>query len=205
MDLLPKIETTQIEIAEPLKEDSEDSSEEEESTVDKVVEEILPEVEKKATIPENDIFVEKKVLKVAPVKKKRVMTEEQLERLRLGREKGLAKRRASAVEKKEISELKQKKKKKDIQELREEVEAPIKTKAAKSYSSLEDIPNELLIQLQEKAIEGYDMKRKARKVKKKEAEKKEAEVSHFKSMVTNAVYPPRPAAYGEPGFFNHLF
>ena len=111
MDLLPKVETEFIEeTPEPLKEELE--SDDSESEIDQgptaVYEDIVPEVEKKSTIPEEEIFAEKKEkpLSVKPVKKKRVMTEAQLERLRIGREKGLAKRRAAAAEKKEIKELK---------------------------------------------------------------------------------------------------
>ena len=129
MDLLPKVETEFIEeTPEPLKEELESDDD----NVEVVIEEAepepqLPEVEKKSSIPEEDIFVEKKTKKeltvepVKPVKKKRVMTEAQLERLRIGREKGLAKRRAAAAEKKELKELKSKKKKKEIQQLRDEV------------------------------------------------------------------------------------
>ena len=177
MDLLPKVESEFIEEAPaPLKEEEESDDEE----VEVLHESIVPEVEKKVVIPEETIFVEKKVkkeLSVTPIKqdkRKRVMTEEQLERLRIGREKGLA-------------------------------PAPAPAPVKKSYTSLDDLPQDLLIKLQEQAIEGYDTKRKARKAKKKEAESKQSELSHFQSMVTNAVNPKQPARYGEPGFFNHLF
>ena len=217
MDLLPQVQSDFIEEApEPLKEEEESDSE------DEVIEEvILPTVEKKAVIPEESIFVEKKVkkeLSVAPIKqdkRKRVMTEEQLERLRIGREKGLAKRRAAAAEKKEIKELTTKKKKKDIQKLRDEVADPAPTPAPAPApepptpkprkSTLDDLSPELLVQLQQQAIEGYDLKRKARKAKKKEEESKKSETAHFRSMVTNAVTPRQPARYGEQGFFTHLF
>ena len=129
MDLLPKVETEFIEEApEPLKEELESDDDNVVEAVIAEAEPQLPEVEKKSSIPEEDIFVEKKTKKeltvepVKPVKKKRVMTEAQLERLRIGREKGLAKRRAAAAEKKELKELQSKKKKKEIQKLREEVE-----------------------------------------------------------------------------------
>jgi len=220
MDLLPKVETELIEEApEPLKEELESD---EDNVVEAVIEEAepqLPEVEKKSSIPEEDIFVEKKVKKeltvepVKPVKKKRVMTEAQLERLRIGREKGLAKRRALAAEKKELKELQSKKKKKEIQKLREEVEdkpkpAPLREPAPvpeRRPFSLEDLPQDMLVKLQEAAIENYDSKRRARKQKKKEEESKLSEQTHFRNMVQNAVQPPQPARYGEPGFFNHLF
>jgi hypothetical protein len=226
MDLLPKVETDFIEeLPEPLKEEQE--SDTEENVVMEVKDDIIPEVEKKQSIPEEDIFVEKKVkkeLSVEPVKKpakkKRQMTEEQLERLRIGREKGLAKRRAAAAEKKEMKELQKKKKQLEMDRLREEVgekpkskpkSAPVPTPAPapapepQKTFRFEDIPQEMLVELQKKAIEGYDTQRKARKAKKKEEESKQSEVNHFRSMVTNAVKPKQPARYGEPGFFNHLF
>jgi hypothetical protein len=221
MDLLPKVETEFIEEApEPLKEEIE--TDEEDNVKVEIQEAPVPEVEKKPVIPEEDIFVEKKTKKkeltVEPVKKekkKRVMTEEQLERLRIGREKGLAKRRAAAAEKKELKELQKKKKQKDIQKLREEVSDEPKPKPAPvpapaptpkpKFNSIEDLPAELLIKLQQAAIEGYDTKRKARKAKKKEEESKQSELNHFKNMVQNAVEPKQPARYGEQGFFSHLF
>jgi len=218
MDLLPKVETEFIEEApEPLKEELESDDDNVVEAVIAEAEPQLPEVEKKSSIPEEDIFVEKKTKKeltvepVKPVKKKRVMTEAQLERLRIGREKGLAKRRAAAAEKKELKELKSKKKQKEIQQLREEVEdkpkpapAPAPVPQQKTYS-LEDLPQDMLVKLQEAAIENYDSKRRARKQKKKEEESKHSEQTHFRNMVQNAVQPPQPARYGEPGFFNHLW
>lgn len=218
MDLLPKVETDFIEEAPPPLKEEEDSDTEDNVEIE-IKDDIMPEVERKQVIPEEDIFVEKKTKKelsvdpVKPVKKKRQMTAEQLERLRIGREKGLAKRRAAAAEKKEIKELQKKKKKKDIEKLREEVgEKPIQTPAPQPAPQpapvsfrFEDIPQDMLVELQQKAIEGYDTKRKARKAKKKEEEGKQSEMNHFRSMVTNAVQPKQPARYGEPGFFNHLW
>ncbi len=221
MDLLPKVETDFIEEAPPPLKEEEDSDTEDNVEIE-IKDDIMPEVERKQVIPEEDIFVEKKTKKelsvadslpVKPVKKKRQMTAEQLERLRIGREKGLAKRRAAAAEKKEIKELQKKKKKKDIEKLREEVgEKPIQTPAPQPQPApaprsfrFEDIPQDMLVELQQKAIEGYDTKRKARKAKKKEEEGKQSEMNHFRSMVTNAVQPKQPARYGEPGFFNHLW
>lgn len=228
MDLLPKVETEFIEEApEPLKEELLELSDDDnvEVVIEEAPEPQLPEVEKKSSIPEEDIFVEKKTKKeltvepVKPVKKKRVMTEAQLERLRIGREKGLAKRRAAAAEKKELKELKSKKKKKEIQQLRDEVEAELKPHQAPAPApapapipfkngktlSFEDIPPDMLLKLQEAAIENYDSKRRTRKQKKKEEESKKSEQTHFRNMVQNAVQPQQPARYGEPGFFNHLW
>ena len=183
----------------------------------------LPEVKEKVMLDEQDIFVDKKTkapmqikaviedivpsvptpVPSVPVKKKRVMSEAQLERLKKGREKALANRRAKANENKEVKDLKEKKKKKDIQKLREEVNEEKPTRA-KSVTSLEDIPSELLVHLQEKAIEGYDTKRKARKQKKKEEENLRSSNTVHRHMVQNALKPATPQS-GEAGFWNDCF
>ena len=229
MDYLPKIEVDLMqEEPEALIEEAEDS--EEESGGPNFVyddDTSLPEVKEKVMLDEQDIFVDKKtkapmqikaviedivpsvpvpsvpLVPAKPVKKKRVMSEAQLERLKKGREKALANRRAKANENKEVKDLKEKKKKKDIQKLREEVNEEKPTRA-KSVTSLEDIPSELLVHLQEKAIEGYDTKRKARKQKKKEEEKLRTSNTVHRHMVQNALKPATPQ-YGEAGFWNDCF
>tara|TARA_R110000782_G_scaffold136576_2_gene229008 strand:- start:82 stop:825 length:744 start_codon:yes stop_codon:yes gene_type:complete len=149
-------------------------------------------------------------LKVKPVKTKKPrkpMSETQLANLKKGREKALATRRANAAERKEVKELNQKKKKKDIQKLREEVsDEPVqeKTPPRKIISSLEDLPEEVIRQLQEKAIEGYEVKRKARKQVKRESLAKEGANEQFLHMVQNSA-KPTTIRYGEAGFFSHLF
>lgn len=215
MDLLPKVQVDLIEEEpEMLIEEMESDGEDTESA--------LPEVKQRPAIPEEAIFQEK-TLKVKPVpkeKKKRVMSEEQLERLRLGREKGLAKRRAAAAEKQEIKDLHKKKKQNEIEALRREAgveEAitpkqapkPIKTEPTpeprKSYSSIEDLPADLLVKLQQDAIEGYDMKRKARKAQKI----KDKESNYVKdakmNMISDAIKPRQPPKYGEAGYFSSMW
>ena len=112
MDLLPNIQVDLLqEEPEPLEEETMSDGETAEPQED-----IMPEVKERDIIPEENIFEEKKPKKQPPQKKekkKRVMTEAQLERLRLGREKALAVRRAKAQEKKELKELQSKKKKKE--------------------------------------------------------------------------------------------
>lgn len=230
MELLPKIEVDLLqEEPEELIEEKDELDEEE---AEKVAEDIkrnndpehgeykpvVPTVEKpeKNIIPEEDIFAEKKALKKEekPVKKKRVISEAQKERLRLGREKALANRRAKAKEKQEIKQLKEKKTKKELQKLREEVEGipPTETKPTptpkaerKSIMTLEDLPADLLVELQQKAIEGYDTKRKARKEQKKKVQQESARSHYLSGMIHNAVKPTRPPQYGEAGYFNDCF
>tara|TARA_R110000772_G_scaffold107734_4_gene210321 strand:- start:39 stop:692 length:654 start_codon:yes stop_codon:yes gene_type:complete len=213
MDLLPKVQVDLIEEApEMLIEEMESDGED--------TEDVLPEVKQRPVIPEEAIFQEK-TLKVKPVpkeKKKRVMSEEQLERLAQGRAKGLAKRRAAAAEKQEIKDLHKKKKQNEIAALRREagVEEPTPPKPTKheptpapaprkAYTSIEDLPAELLVQLQQDAIEGYDKKRKARKAQKL----KDQETNYAKdakmNMISDAIKPKQPAKYGEPGYFSSMW
>ena len=207
MDLLPNIQVDLLqEEPEPLEEEIMSDEETPEPQED-----IMPEVKERDIIPEENIFEEKKPKKQPPQKKekkKRVMTEAQLERLRLGREKALAVRRAKAQEKKEIKELQSKKKKKDIQKLREEVEdkpKPEPTPQRKTISSLDDLPAEMLIELQKRAIEGYDTKRKARKEQKKKEQQHQTTINHNLGMINNALQPQRPPQYGEAGYFRDCF
>ena len=216
MDLLPNIQVDLIqEEPQPLEEENVSDEEGEPEIVVKEVEEVVPEVQEKKLIPEEDIFVEKKPKKAQEPKpkKKRQMTEAQLERLRLGREKALAVRRAKAQEKKELKELQDKKKKKELQKLREEVEdkpkkAPEPAPAPapkKTISSLDDLPADMLIELQKRAIEGYDTKRKARKEEKRKKLEQEKDNLRNMNLVNNALQPQRPPQYGEAGYFNDCF
>ena len=208
MDLLPNIQVDLLqEDPEPLEEEI---MSDEETPEPEPQEEIMPEVKERDIIPEENIFEQKKTKKQPPQKKekkKRVMTEAQLERLRLGREKALAVRRAKALEKKEIKELQSKKKKKDIQKLREEVEdkpKPEPTPQRKSIS-IEDLPADMLVELQRRAIEGYDTKRKARKEQKKKEQQHQTTINNNLGMVNNALQPQRPPKYGEAGYFRDCF
>lgn len=215
MDLLPNIQVDLLqEDPEPLEEENvSDGEGEPELVVKEIVEEEVPEVQERSIIPEEDIFVEKKPKKApAPKeKKKRVMTEAQLERLRLGREKALAVRRAKAQEKKELKELQTKKKKKELQKLREEVDdtpkpAPQPAPAPKkTISSLDDLPADMLIELQKRAIEGYDTKRKARKEEKRKQQLQKTDNLKNMNLVNNALKPQQPKQYGEAGYFNDCF
>ena len=173
---------------------------------------VLPEVvSEKPTIPEEDIFVEKKkakpVKEVKEKKPRKPMSEAQKENLKKGREKALAVRRANAVEKKEIKELTAKKKKKDIQKLRDEVSeapAPKPIKHSELPHSFQSLDPEMIRKLQEDAIEGYDKKRKARKEIKKKEEETLARNFRNMNVINNAINAPQ-AKYGDSNFFNHLF
>jgi len=218
MDLLPKV---QVDLIEEEPEALKEELESDEDTVSETVTEVLPEVTQKPIIPEETIFQGKepvvKPVKEKPVKKKRVMTQEQLDRLAKGREKALAKRRAAAAEKKELKDLQKKKKQNELNALRREVgEEPVPAPAPapvhvnepvkqKGFTSLDDLPQELLVQLQQAAIEGYDTKRKARKEQKKKDAQSNALHQSKMDMISDAIKPKQPAKYGEPGYFSSMW
>ena len=221
MDLLPKV---QVDLIEEEPEALKEELESDEDTVNETVTEVLPEVTHKPIIPEENIFQGKeptvKPVKEKPVKKKRVMTQEQLDRLAKGREKALAKRRAAAAEKKELKDLQKKKKQNELNALRREVgeepkpvpapapaPAPVEKKPFSNGKllSFEDIPPEMLVQLQQAAIEGYDTKRKARKEQKKKDAESNALHQSKMDMISDAIKPKQPAKYGEPGYFTSMW
>ncbi len=211
MDILPVIKLMEQDL-EPLEAELEED-EEESGGANFVYEQesVLPEVQsEKPNIAEEEIFVEKK-----PVKKKRVMSEAQKENLKRGREKALAVRRANAQEKKEIKELTAKKKKKDIQKLRDEVgdapaPAPAPTPALKPIPrselppALQSLDADMIRKLQEDAIDGYEKKRMARKELKKKDMEQTARNQKNMDTINNAIRPAN-VKYGEKGFFTHLF
>tara|TARA_R110000803_G_scaffold210827_1_gene284033 strand:- start:21778 stop:22413 length:636 start_codon:yes stop_codon:yes gene_type:complete len=211
MDILPVIKLMEQDL-EPLEAEMEED-EDESGGANFVYEEktVLPEVQsEKPNIAEEEIFVEKK-----PVKKKRVMSEAQKENLKRGREKALAVRRANAQEKKEIKELTAKKKKKDIQKLRDEVgEAPRSAPApapapapiprTELPPTLQTLDPDMIRKLQEDAIDGYEKKRMARKELKKKDMEQTARNQKSMDTINNAIRPVN-IKYGEKGFFNHLF
>ena len=204
MELLPKLESDFLEETEDLVIDSESEEENEPLPVP------MPE---KTIIPEEDIFVGKQKavkfaekdivesdLEVKPIKPVKVkkprkpMSADQLEKLKIGREKALANRRANALEKKEVKELTAKKKKKDIQKLRDEVSDTPPEPKQLHYTNNMDIEK-----ITADAIEKYEIKRKANKLIKKAKQKEQQEDNDLKNMVFNSI--PQAPKYGEPGFF----
>ena len=204
MELLPKLESDFLEETEDLVVESESEEENEPLPVP------MPE---KTIIPEEDIFVGKQKavkfaekdivesdLEVKPIKPVKVkkprkpMSADQLEKLKIGREKALANRRANALEKKEVKELTAKKKKKDIQKLRDEVSDTPPEPKQLHYTNNMDIEK-----ITADAIEKYEIKRKANKLIKKAKQKEQQEDNDLKNMVFNSI--PQAPKYGEPGFF----
>ena len=131
-------------------------------------------------------------------KKRKPMTEEHKEKLKLAREKAMLAKKKNALERKELKEL--------------ETQATVKKKATKK-KELEDIVNdvpkprptaEIDPQIIEKAIaealQKNEVLRQRRKEKKK-AEKDEAiEKARADEEIRKAIYPAK-AYYGDNGFF----
>ena len=212
MDLFPKIEMDLIEeTPDPLDEENESDEEIKEVIEEKEPEpELEPEPKPKPVIKQEDIFQDKKpiikpIKEDKPPKKKRVMTEEQKERLRLGREKALANRRAKAKEKKEVKELQDKKKQKEIQELKDYVN-DVPSKNTQMPSLTEEQIQERTQKAIKLALMEHEEERQKRKAIKKEKQKKEAQESQIKDMVINASLYNRPAPrYGDENFFDVCF
>lgn len=208
MEILPVIKLMEQDLESIDNESQEEVVNESEEEEEEEVEKIIPKVEPKQIIPEENIFEDKK-----PIKKKRQLTEAQKEHLKKGREKALAVRRAKAEERKKMKELENKEielvkkaKQKRVQKLEEEVsDKPIEQKNINKALNNFDINPELIKKIQQDAIEGYDKIRKERKaIKKKQQEEQQRNMVHA-NTINNALNPVRPAKYGESGFFDHLF
>ncbi len=154
--------------------------------------------------PDEEVFkgIEKKK------KPKRQITEAQREHLAKARMKAAEVRKRKAHERKLQKQQEARRKKKEEKELKnlnavhnpmesesDEEPAPVKTKVIKSHA-LEDLDEDLLVKLQEAAIEKYEVKRKARKEVKK---KKEAEIQKEEQVyqaVKKAVQPDPDDMWG---------
>ena len=161
-------------------------------------EEIIPEPEKKQKIPQEEIF--KSAPKVQPVKepddpplnqkvkKKRVMSQKQLDALAEARQRGIATRRRKAEEKKKMNELEKEEKQllkeqkvKRVRKLKEEVgvESPAPQVVEKVVEKI--VPtgytqsqlDEAVKKAVEESVSKVEVLRKQRKAKKKEVQAKE--------------------------------
>tara|TARA_R100000805_G_scaffold18844_1_gene25318 strand:+ start:5665 stop:6357 length:693 start_codon:yes stop_codon:yes gene_type:complete len=152
---------------------------------------------KKKHIDNDEIFKKSKAdMKVKPVKKpKRQITEEHRERLRKGREKALANRRAKAAEKKKAKE--NPKPEPDKVEPNEvEVEKPVAKEVIKEVIVEKVVPQQkseqdiidLVSKASRKAVEDYEIlrkERKAEKLKKKEQEMERASINKIIKKATS--------------------
>ena len=161
-------------------------------------EDLMPEPVKKQPLKNEEVFKSVKQTGmpvvaplVKPVKKKRVLSESQKEALARGREKAKETRLRKKNERlqgiaddNEIKELKTKRKKKDLEDLRVGIEpspAPAPAPpppASQGYSSKEEFDKAVNDAVM-KGISGYDNLRKERKVKK---QKEQAQEKHEKKI-----------------------
>ena len=122
-----------------------------------------------------------------PVKKKRELTAEHKEKLRQGRLKALENRRKNAQQKREMKELSKKKKEIEHKVLKQEVEQYENPTIdySQDFQKTFNFTEEQLIDLQEKAVEKYDTKRKARKQEKKKKQEEHEHTQKVKKVIHN--------------------
>ncbi len=189
MDKLPNIEEKVVE------------SIEEEPSPDEPLPDI-PEIKEKEIISQDEIFSSKRKTDVPEIKKvkkpKRQISDEQKERLRKGREKALANRRAKA-------ELKKKEKKVKFEEpekssIPPELVEEFKKTAVSSSTNPKTQSNpqiskdeilELTAKASQKALEDYEIVRKKRKENKKKIQLEETHRQQVRQTIQNAVKGPQ--------------
>ena len=177
--------------------------EETEEITSKIIDKQKDEEEEEQIIPK-EIQADEEVFKdTKPKKKKRVISDAQREHLAQARKKALEVRRRKAHEKKLIKQQETRRKKKEEVtkknlnavhnplESEDEEEEPTQHHRIKSHA-FDDIDEDLLVQLQEKAIEKYEVKRKARKEVKKKKEKEVKKEEDIYQAVKKAVQHPDP-------------
>jgi hypothetical protein len=155
-------------------------------------EEEIEEPPKKIHIDNNEIFKKTKAdMKVKPVKKpKRQITEEHRERLRKGREKALANRRAKAAEKKKVKSTPEPK----VLQAEEPAEKPVNKEVVKEVIVERVIPPQkseqdivdLVSKASRKAVEDYELLRKERKAEKLKKKEKDMERANINKIIKKA-------------------
>jgi len=168
----------------------------------------------------NFVYEEPKPEPVKKTRKKRVMTEEQKEKLAEARKKALVVRRANAKKKQEIKNLKKMKQDKELDDLRnsvgvthETLPAPVEPKPAKpkpkpppepvqnnqyKYTE-EDLQNFSL-----KAIQDYDTLRKSRKVVKQKQKQEESYKEKERQKLLRVV-SSKPAYNSSDDYWGNCF
>jgi|TARA_R110002020_G_scaffold113404_3_gene260847 hypothetical protein len=164
----------------------------------------LPQEGEVEVLPPKEIQPDEEVFKGVEKKKKpkRKITEAQREHLAKARLKAAEVRKRKAQERKLVKQQEARRKKKEEKELKNlnAVHNPMESESDEEPepkprprkvvpASLEDIDEDLLVQLQEKAIEKYEVKRKARKEVKKKAQAEEKKEEAVYQAVKKAVQP----------------
>ena len=179
-----------------------DAFEGDEEIIKAEIQETLDKEDEEAMLPPKDIQPDEEVFKDAiPKKKKRVISDAQREHLAQARKKALEVRRRKAQEKKLAKQQENRRKKKEKIEKKnlnavhnpmesesEEEESPPQHRRMTSHA-IDDIDEDLLVQLQEKAIEKYEVKRKARKEVKKKKQDEDDKQEQIYRTVKKAVQP----------------
>jgi len=158
----------------------------------------IPELEVKPVIDDKVVFANKdededEPLPPSPPSKK--VSVKQRDHLKKAREKALETRRAKAKERKALEEEKKverqrKREEKDKAIIEKEDKEHKKTEVSvKPHSYMNEFTPEQLIELQQKAIENYEVKRKARKKVKKETQAQEQADKKVYESITKAVGP----------------
>ena len=199
MDSLPDISMPEVE--EVLKEQVDNNIKEEIADIEDN-EDLMAELEK-PKLSQAQIFQTPIIKKVNEPKKKRILSEEHKEKLKVAREKALATRRANAAIKKETKELEKKVKTNKLNKLRKEADEPID-----DVEPIKSLPIDILVPEVVKkpmqsvqshisqadleavalnAIIGHEKIRKARKQKKKEAEEITYQQNLLKQQLSNVM------------------
>lgn len=173
--------------------------------VEEPSEDIVEELELKQVVDEKVIFSDEVTEDPPspPSKKKKPPSDKQRAHLKKAREKALATRRAKAAARKEQEDIKKAEREKKRLERqakqieKEESEFAKQKKIQESVpppssqvpSSMRHLSEEDIIKLQQSAIENYEVTRKARKQKKKEAEAKANHDKKVYQSIAKAVNP----------------
>ena len=165
----------------------------------KAKEEEEEELEVKPVIDDEVIFGTKEDPPSPKVKKKG--TEKQREHLKKAREKALATRQAKAKIRKEEEEKKslerqQKREEREKLKIEKEDRDHLKQVEVKPHSYMNQLSNEQLVELQQKAIENYESKRKAKKVIKRKEQMKIAQEKKIYDTINKAVNPDPDDVWG---------
>ena len=181
-----------LKFSQPLNDDFEEVKEEIKKEVD------IPELEVKPVIDDKVVFANKdededEPLPPSPPSKKASV--KQRDHLKKAREKALETRRAKAKERKAVEEEKkvERQRKRDEKEKiiieKEDKEHKKTDVSVKPHSYMNEFTQEQLVELQQKAIENYEIKRKSAKKIKKETQAQEQADKKVYESITKAVGP----------------
>ena len=220
MNVMPQFleeepEPLEEEIEEP--EDEGANEPEQEPVAEPVAETVMPEVIKnKPRSTMDDIFAQGPIVKVVqePIvakrtRKKRVYSEEELEKLKINREKSVLSRKEKAREKQEIKDLEKLKRQKELNALRVEVGVEPKPIVSKTKEEpvIKSEPRYTQADVDKatlNAIMGYETIRKERKKEKLIRTSKEREEKRVAETIRKVIQP-RNITYGQEGYFDSCF